>query len=167
MNTTVDLVLASTYALPGDAGTGKSVENFLTFRISYETTNRLRKLFRRAPRQNVLYISGDSTFYIASHAVFYTRLSGGVGAEILDLIRPQVDTAVAAFQAIHSNGRISPQVMREAGRLWRLRVNDVLKFKKIGEYHVPSWDGINLTGDIAQATENGWIRTTKGNATNG
>jgi hypothetical protein len=151
-------VLASTYALPADAGHGKSIQNFFTFRITYPR-NRLWRRLAGMPLSRTLYASGSSL----SQVLLDAHLPYPASVDIADLVENHINYATDVFDAVHSNGRIHLSLMRNAGRLWGSRANDVTKFRKAGEYHIPTWDKINLTDHIAEATNaTGWRRT-KGN----
>jgi hypothetical protein len=156
MNPSVQLVLASTYMMPAEC----DGSNFYTFRITHEVKSIWRRLLGLNPKMRTVYTSAWSRWDLAQAVYPDGDERCFALAEALQL---HMNVASDAFKAIHRDGRISNNTMRKAAGLWGLRLNDVLKIRKVGEFHIPTWDGINLTNDMAEATpDRGWVRTTRG-----
>lgn len=151
MITTVNLVLASTCKFPS------GVDNVFTFRFSYETPSLWRYLLGRPKKTNVVFATGRTAYEVYSD-LSYDDINAFT-ASMFGAIADNFKTARAAFTAVHDNGRLSVNVTKEAMHLWGSRVNDVLKFRKVGEYHIPKWDGVFLSDHIAEAQLTRWKRT--------
>jgi hypothetical protein len=157
MNPTVELVLASTCKFPYSSTEGEYASNIYTFRITYPKKSAWRKLAGLTPKPRTVYGTGHSPFQVMCNADLY---SSSAYTEILTLVNKHFTAAEETFTAIHSNGRITHDLMKRVARLWGPRLNEVLKIRKIGEVHAPVHDRA-LTDHVREATPNGWRKSTQ------